>query len=261
MYYRSRIIFQLPNRLPLLIVMILAASILLTGCAADERAGTLENAIDRSVLQLAELAERNADYDVASVHYQKLYKIQPENLDIVLGLVRNLRYAGYVSNGLQVLAKEQVNFSDDADFVLEYGKSLVASGDKIKAIKKLEQVAILTPENWQVYSALGIAYDLDNDRQGARRSYQKALEMSPDNPDVLNNMAISEALFGNVDEAIQILNKIVRKYRGATQVRQNLAFFYGITGNMEKAKTLAKMDLDEEGVRKNIALYSKFKAK
>ena len=79
------------------------------------------------------------------------------------------------------------------------------------------------------------------------------------NGPVLNNMAFSAALNGKLDLAIKILEDAPLPVRRTPQVRQNLAFFYGIRGDMKKAGNLAVMDLDKEAVRNNLAVFSRFR--
>ncbi len=64
---------------------------------------------------------------------------------------------------------------------------------------------------------------------------------------------------GKLDLAIKILEEAPLPVRRNPQMRQNLAFFYGIRGDMKKAGNLAKMDLSQEAVRNNMAVLSRFR--
>jgi len=85
------------------------------------------------------------------------------------------------------------------------------------------------------------------------------LDLSPDNPSVLNNMAISAALAGDIKLAIETINRAARLDRDNVQIRQNLALFLGIKGDVQDAEALARMDLDEEAVRNNLSIFRSFK--
>ena len=71
-------------------------------------------------------------------------------------------------------------------------------------------------------------------------------------------MALSAALGGRIELAISTLEGAPIAVRRTPQIRPNLAFFYGIKGNLKKAEALAKMDLDEKSVRNNLNIYSRF---
>jgi len=243
----------------ILIQTLMCLSVLaLTACVTDTPVDSEDQALTDSMGQMAQVAERNGDYRSAVIQYRKLVTRLPDDQVIALAYARNLRYAGEASAAVSVIQSSIGKFGEKPALITEYGKALIAAGRSKEGLVQLTRAAKVTPDDWQIHSALGIAYDLSANPQMASKSYQRALELSPDNPEIFNNMALSEALAGNIDKAIEILKKLTSQNRGAAQFRQNLAFFYGITGDMEKAESLAKMDLNDAAVRNNIQLYSKF---
>jgi len=230
--------------------------------AACQSAPVSENsAISSSLTQAALAAERTNDYSTAIDQYQKLLSRDPENIDVLIGLARNLRYSGDSINAVKIL--EKLGPAEDAPVVyrLELAKSKIAAGKAKAAIRQLKLALSAEPENWQIHSALGIAHDLNEDYASARTAYEQARTLSEDNPAVLNNMALSAALSGDIDRAIALLEGAPRLARHSPQIRQNLAFFYGINGDMKSAGSLARMDLDEEQVQTNLSIYSRFHKK
>jgi len=230
--------------------------------AACQSAPVGENAaISSSLTQAAMAAERTNDYSTAIDQYQKLLTRDPKNIDVLIGLARNLRYSGDSVNAVKILEKLGPTESAPVIYRLELAKSKIAAGKAKSAIRQLKLALSDEPDNWQIHSTLGIAQDLNEDFAGARRSYEQARALSEDNPAVLNNMALSAALSGDIDQAIALLEGAPRLARHSPQIRQNLAFFYGIKGDMKSASSLARMDLDEEQVRTNLAIYSRFHKK
>ncbi|MBT5035401.1 MAG: hypothetical protein HOM51_12890 [Rhodospirillaceae bacterium] len=175
-------------------------------------------------------------------------------------MAKNLRYAGSSALAVRLLESEKENHGTTSGFALELGKANLASGATDKAIASLEEAVKHSPRNWEPHSALGIAHDTKGAYGAAKTEYKMALALSRDNPAVLNNMAISAALSGDIETAIKTLKRVASVARHNPQTRQNLALFYGIRGDTDKAEALAKMDLDAESVRNNLAVFLRFRS-
>jgi len=240
-------------------VLILTTAMLTAACQnipVGEDAA-ISDSLDKSAIA----AERANDYSTAIDQYQKLLKRDPENVDVIVGLARNLRYSGESTNAVKILEKLGPKENVPISYRMELAKSKIAAGKAKAAIKQLTLALADEPDNWEIYSALGIAHDLNEDYVKARQAYEKARALSEDNPAVLNNMAMSAALSGDIDRAIALLHSTPRLARHNPQIRQNLAFFYGIKGDMKSAESLARMDLDEKEVRTNLTFFSRFQKK
>jgi Flp pilus assembly protein TadD len=238
------------------ILRLCVVAVLLSGCASIADSGA--QAIRETLQQAAVATEAEGDYAAAANHYRNLVDRRPDDLEAILGLARNLRYSGHAKTAVEVLDASAATFGDAPTFVVERGKANLASGNVNEAINWLANARAKDEKNWEIHAALGIAYDLTEAFAKARESYDRALQLSKDNPVVLNNMAISAALAGDVERAIATLENAPPAARRSAQVRQNLALFYGIKGDMDKAEALAKMDLDEASVRNNLAVFSRF---
>lgn len=233
-------------------------AVVVAGCASAGDSGS--QVIRQSLEQAAAASEADGDYAAAATRYRNLLDKQPDDLGAALGLARNLRYAGRPKLAIEILDKSAARFGDRTAFVVERGKANVAVGKVTEAIGFLTSARAKDGGNWEIHAALGIAYDLTDKFDLARQSYARALQLSEGNPVVLNNMAISAALAGDIERAIATLENAPKAARHSPQVRQNLALFYGIKGDMDKAESLAKMDLDEAAVRNNLAVFSRLRA-
>lgn len=239
-------------------IRVCVVALLLSGCAADADRGNA--AILDSLKQAAATAEDNGDYANAAGRYRELTHRLPDDVAMALGLARNLRYAGQAKMAVDSLDKAAGKFGDVTAFKVERGKANLAVGNVNDAVRFLIDARARDEGNWEIHAALGIAYDLLESFAKARASYERALALSKGNPVVLNNMAISAALAGDIDRAIAILEKAPKAARHSPQIRQNLALFYGIKGDMDKAEALARMDLDEASVRNNLAVFARLRA-
>ncbi|HEC14339.1 MAG TPA: tetratricopeptide repeat protein [Rhodospirillales bacterium] len=230
-----------------------------TACAGGAR--NTDGILTETLYQAALEAERNTDYAAAANHYLKLLEKKPNDKAALLGMARNLRYAGSAADAARVLEQRRSLFLQDPAFVIELAKAKLAGGKTTAAIGYFQEARKMDPKNWTVPSALGIAYDMAQDFEAAEKSYKKALALSPDNPVVMNNLAISIAQTGRLDEAIDILGKAAVLSRKSAQIRQNLALLHGIKGDFKKAEALARMDLDNESVSYNLSFFQRFHEK
>ncbi len=229
------------------------------GCASEAKDES--KALFTSLNKAAVSSELSGDHVSAANHYQNLLNRQPDNKEILLGLARNLRNTGGGRTAVEILKSYAVQYGDDPAFLIEFGKAKLAVSEAQGAIQYLKKAIEKGGDDWQAYAALGIGYDLLQSYPEAWEAYEKALALSNNNPAVINNMAISAALNGKLPLAILVLENAPLEARRHPQIRLNLALFYGIKGDLKKAEALAKMDLDDEAVRNNMAVYHRFQAK
>ena len=215
------------------IVLIAAA---LGGCALLA-GGEDEDSAD----PLAAAARQSPKYQAyaaqAERFRQRLAK-QPKDLEALLGLARNLRYMGLAGQAGRVLEENLEAFAANPRLLAELGRAELAAGQAGPAIDRLQASIGGDPAEWRTYSALGIAYDYEKSRQLAAAAYRTALELCIDNPTVLNNMAVSAVLAGDVDGGIAILKRIPPFARQSAPVQNNLALFNEIRGLCAKCREM-----------------------
>ena len=98
----------------------------------------------------------------------------------------------------------------DRRLQLERGLLALELGDAATAEKLLRQAHDPKAPDWRLHSALGAALASRGKQQEAQVQLAKALALAPDQPSVLNNLALSYALDGKVAEAEQLLRKAQR---------------------------------------------------
>ncbi len=207
----------------------------------------------------ATTTEQNGNYVTAAIQYRTLLDRSPKDRNALLGLARNLRYTGNAKLAAAELLKAPGFSAGDAVILLELGKAEIATGNAKDAVRHLQSAQKKDSANWDVYGTLGVGFDLLKSYDKAQEAYAKALTLSPGNLSVLNNMAISLALSGKIDAAISTLEDAPISIRRMPQVRQNLALFYALKGDLKKAGTLTKMDLSEADARNNLAVFNRLR--
>lgn len=235
---------------------------LLAGCVTTDTATNNTDSFGKSSpplatqVTLAERAAANRDYLTAATHYKKLYDKVPGDISYLLGTAKNLRYGGLADQSVKLLVDHEKAWGHDPDYLLERAKNQIALGNNDQAIDDLEKVMAIRPADWDVYMSMGIAHDHAGRFRQGQKAYAKALMYSPNNAFVLNNLAMSKAQTGRLSEAISIMEEAARRNRKSPQIRQNLAFLYGLNGEIDKAEKLAIMDLDRKRVENNLAFYA-----
>ena len=81
----------------------------------------------------------------------------------------------------------------------------------------------------------------------------KALALAPDQPSVLNNLALSYALDGKAAEAEQLLRKAQRSAGRTPQMQENLALVLGLRGRYEEARSAGQAALPPAKAEQNVA--------
>jgi|GEM_PF-618583 len=94
---------------------------------------------------------------------------------------------------------------DNPRILGEYGKVLVAQGRADDALAFLRRSAQIQPNDWTVYSAMGVAFDQKANYKSAKIAYDRALTLKPGEPSILSNAGVSRMLAGDLDDAEQML--------------------------------------------------------
>ena len=110
-----------------------------------------------------------------------------------------------MTTAIRTLSQLMLVASDDPGVVAEYGKTLAEKGRGQDAVDFLTRAIELRPTEWSYYSALGVAYDEVGNEASARTAYERALELKPNDPSVLNNYALSRMLAKDPEGARQLI--------------------------------------------------------
>jgi Flp pilus assembly protein TadD len=232
----------------------LALALTIGACSIEEQ--TKEMAISNMVGDAAQAAVARRDFAAAANHFGRMYVRDPSNLEVLLQYLENLRRIGAIEDAYRITQKERANHGDDTRFLLAQGKVELAAGKAGDAIETFASARDKGLREWELFSAMGIAYDMGRRYDEAGAAYQTALGLSPGNPTVLNNMALSMAQAGDIDGAIELLRHVVfEEGKDSPRIRQNLALLYGFKGDIAQLEALARIDLGEDMVQRNVATF------
>ncbi|MBI1330681.1 MAG: tetratricopeptide repeat protein [Alphaproteobacteria bacterium] len=130
---------------------------------------------------------------------------QPLSIESEVRRAQIMRNAGDLDGATGVLSQLMLVAPDDGRIVAEYGKLLIQRGKTDDALQFLHRAAELSPNDWTVYTAMGVAYDQKSDRKAAKLAYEEALSQKPGEASTLNNYAMSRMLAGDLTQAETLL--------------------------------------------------------
>ena len=230
------------------------AAAVLAGCAQSDQVEK-QVSYKETLRDAAIVAHQSFDYEAAATHYRSLYERDPGDTEALLGVARNLRYLGSSGEAIDVMVKGIADHGQIPAFVLELAKSQITARQFDEASETLELAAKLLPDNWDVFSTTGIFHDYVGEFDTAQAAYHAALELSPNNVAVVNNLALSLAQSGKLDDGIAILVKLLNDRKSTPHTRQNLAMLYALSGDIKNAEKLARQDLPADAAVENLTTF------
>ncbi len=216
--------------------------------------------LGNSLEEAATASEMRGDYATAASYFGSLYRRNPGDLDSLIGMSRNLRHLSRASEARAVLKRALRERPEEPRLLGELGKVELSLGEPSAALDYLSQANISHPDDWQILSAMGIAYDRLGIYDQAETHYLKALELSPENIAVLNNLGLSLAQAGRLADAVSALERAVGQPETTPQVRQNLALLYAMKGDLPATEKLVRQDLPSEMAEENLSYYQRLHA-
>jgi Flp pilus assembly protein TadD len=229
--------------------------VLLSGCAG----GLQDNAL-LSSLSSAKPADTSepaatskSDLEKATGYWAKEFANNPRNIDAAVNYAKNLKAMGEKDRAMAVLQQASIYNSDHKGLASEYGRSALENDQAQLAEKLLARADDPLKPDWKVISAQGAAIAKQGRHRDAVPLFERALALSPDNPSILNNLGMAQAMNGDAAKAETNLRRASELPGAPPRVRQNLALVLGLQGKFDEAKQIAGADLPPEKAAASIA--------
>lgn len=207
-----------------------------------------------AILRVAASTAAAGDYASAAGLYRRAHDLEPRSIEPLLGLGRSFTAVGALDEAAGAYKAALAIDADNVEALRGYGNTLLALDQPRAAITQFEAV-LGRADDAKTYNAMGLAHDMLGDHKAAQACYRTGLNGDPSNLSLRNNLGLSLALSGDFRESIEVLRAAATAPGAGARQRLNLAMAYGLAGDTEQATRVARMDLDEQAVRSNLAFY------
>ncbi|MGE0752034.1 MAG: tetratricopeptide repeat protein [Variibacter sp.] len=215
------------------------------------RGGLLANAMTPAAPEDA--ARRDTDWQREAKVSGNRYNADPRNSGAAIRYAEALRHNGQRAQAVAVLQRAAIYSPNDRAVLGAYGRALADNGDLRQALDVLGKAHTPDKPDWRILNAQGAVLDQMGRYSDARRYYETALKIVPDESSVLSNLGLSYALSKNLPKAEETLRRAVAHDNGDKRVRQNLALVIGLQGRFKEAEDVARADLPPDQAASNIA--------
>ncbi|WP_135077234.1 tetratricopeptide repeat protein [Terasakiella sp. SH-1] len=242
-------------------LLVLGTLLVLPACAPAPAPQT-SGAVQQQIEQLTRLGERTAkagDHANALGFYQRAYSLDTQNPDLLIVMADMARREGDLHKAEQIYANGLQYVPDNVEVIRLYGNVLVERNKLPQAIIQFKNGLALAPNDAMLLNSLGVALDMTGQHEAAQAQYRNALNHNAPSLDAKSNYALSLALSGHLDKAIEMLSPHSHDSTAPKRLRLNLALFYGLKGDAETAAQIAGQILDRETVKHNLQVYERLR--
>jgi Flp pilus assembly protein TadD len=181
------------------------------------------------------------------------YRANPRDSDAALRYGQALRANGQRAQALAVFEAATLANPNNKALLAAYGRSLADNGNFQQAFETLGRAHTPANPDWRILSVQGTTLDQMGRHEEARRYYDTALKIVPDEPSVLSNLGLSYMLSKDLAKSEQVLRRAYTNPSADARVRQNLALVVGLQGRFAEAETIVKADLPPDEAAANVA--------
>ncbi|MCF4097843.1 tetratricopeptide repeat protein [Maritalea mediterranea] len=158
-------------------------------------AGFLHPKSDLITFSIADLMERADRFEVANAHYAKVGRDSPLHGEALVRTAENLQEIGDVDEAIRKLSNLANTMPDNLTAVIALGDALRRDKRYEEAAKAYDLALEMTGGertiDWHLYYVRGIAHERDGAWEKAEQDFLQALELNPDQPQVLNYLGYS----------------------------------------------------------------------
>lgn len=246
---------QRDKRQRLRIAAAMTAVVLLAGGCASSKQNAVGSHSPSTSMPYA--APGSAEARRAVTSWSESYKRNPKDKAAILGYSNALTQNNQISQATAILRSAVIENPNDRDIASAYGKILAMNGQFPEALNVLQGAQTPQMPDWRLLSAEGAVHDQMGNHERARSLYNQALKIKPDEPSLLNNLALSHLLSHELPEAEYNLRRAAALPGADSRVRQNLALVLGLQGKFAEAEQVATAELSPAEAAENVAYLRK----
>lgn len=227
----------------------MAAALLLGACAQTGDGPGLASLTETGATPAAgKSAEASkSDLEKATEYWGKEFTKNSRDLKTGLSYARNLKALGRKQEAFGVLQQLALFHGQNKELASEYGRLALDLGQVQIAQNVLQMADDPANPDWRVISARGTAHAKQSKYSEAIALYERALQVSPGQRSVMNNLALAYTMNGEASKAEGILRQADPE-GSDPKIRQNLALVLSLQGRHDEAKQVVA-DVPGHGVR------------
>ncbi len=207
-----------------------------------------------ALMMSAELLESLERYDLATETYKRVPRDHPTFSAAEMGRAESLRRADKTDAAVEVLEQLSESNPDLALVHVSAGdlyRQLERFADAVEAYNRaVDLYAAHGSEQWFVHYARAISYERLGDWENAEADFRKALELNPEQPQVLNYLGYSLVEKQvKLDEALDMIERAVARQPNSGYIVDSLGWglyrlgrYDEAIGHMERAAELIPID-------------------
>ena len=184
--------------------------------AYSRLASYLSPELTEAKLLIARILDQDKQYDLAIAAYEAIPDDAPEALSAWIGKAEAKQAAGRIDGAVADMRAAAERFPE----ALEVHTSM---GDMLRRESRFEEASVaydkalalvgkIQPHHWGLLYQRGITFERSKQWDRAEADFRRALELEPDQPDVLNYLGYSLVELGQkLDEAEKMIEKAVEQ--------------------------------------------------
>jgi len=162
--------------------------------------------------------------------WSREYQLNPADLEAAVKLASAVRKMGNAAKAAEITQTTRAMYPDDPYLIAEYAAALIALEKGQDAMKPLDKAIHAAPGYSRLWSLKGAALDQVGNYDLARQHYNRALQITPNDPNIMANMGLSFALAGDPRTAEQWLRRASAHPDAGNSIRQNLDLVLQLQG-------------------------------
>jgi tetratricopeptide (TPR) repeat protein len=193
-----------------------------------------------TLLLVAEILSDQGQYDLAVHSLNNVPADSPSFYNAEIGRAQALQSAGRIDAAIEVLRGLARSHATIPSVFTALGDALRRNSDFGEAAKAYDAAIQLLPDpqpnHWFIYYARGISYEREGDWDQAEADFRFALELSPEQPLVLNYLGygmVEKRI--NLDEAQMMIEKAVERRPNDGYITDSLGWVLYRVGKFDEA--------------------------
>lgn len=231
------------------LIMLSASAALMTGCAIAPGYTDSEKEIKQSLSgdnfrpaarEMRDNIETQELFAQAAF-WSREYELNPGDLESAIKLSAAVRKLGNPQRAVEIAQTTRALYPRDPYLAAEFAAALIASEQAYEAMEPLDTALRSAPGYARLWSLKGAALDQQEEYDLARKHYSRAMQITPNDPNIMANIGLSFALSGDPQTAEGWLRRAVSVPGASKSVRQNLSLILQLQGKEAEAAKYSAM--------------------